>query len=125
MAKSDHGSSDEVNQKLLQCLKDVVEVEAWHLLGEADDLKEKSLRRFVHTLPNLASSVFIPLASSLSLYLNSFSTLFPKRKSIYENARKIFSLQGFNKVINLVSLPSQNATSSSYATPFLWFLLRF
>jgi len=35
----------DVNQSLLECLKDVVEVQAWHIIGEVDFLKEKSLRR--------------------------------------------------------------------------------
>jgi len=34
-----------VNQSLLECLKDVVEVQAWHVIGDVDFLKEKSLRR--------------------------------------------------------------------------------
>ena len=44
MAES-QGYDEDINQKLLQCLKDVVEVQAWHCLGPVDDLKEKNLRR--------------------------------------------------------------------------------
>lgn len=40
---SEHG---EVNQQLLLCLKDTVEVEAWHCLGNVAALKDKRLRRY-------------------------------------------------------------------------------
>ena len=45
MAESQGYDAEGINQKLLQCLKDVVEVQAWHCLGPVDDLKEKNLRR--------------------------------------------------------------------------------
>ncbi|XP_067942082.1 uncharacterized protein HI_0077-like isoform X2 [Watersipora subatra] len=34
-----------VNQRLLECLKNTVEVEAWHSLGNAEGLKSKAVRR--------------------------------------------------------------------------------
>ena len=44
---SDQEKEDKgINQKLLESLKDVVEIEAWHSLGSADELKEKPIRRF-------------------------------------------------------------------------------